>query len=342
MYIYIIDLELPMDEGSFSSNRRRGDPGCCRHWCKYIFLLLILSLVLYKISDKFAYSDPILICPNGVSWQSLPTSINFSRNIEFIMEGSLTHGEVTVVPLEDRHGGLVTSSIQVYPPHLQDDMSYEIEQPDDDTVRVHIRFPFNLLSSECVNAEIEVRVPYSVETIRVHAQNSNVIVQPFVKEVKTVDIKTTNGDIDIDHWKGDYATFVTKDGDLKSGALSAKDHIYLESANGVITMNDQVIAKRTITVKNNNGDVYLLGRVEAGDSVDVESSNAQMQLSEIAADRVFVQNGNGWIQVDSVEAKEQITVKTSNAPIDVSVVGEKNNKVTIISSNANVDVYMVG
>lgn len=329
-----------MDEGSSSSQPHRSDPGTCKKWCKFILLALLLSLVIYKFSDKLTFSSPPLsFCPNGMTWESMPGSIEFSQNIEFIVEGSVTSGQVVVVPLDDRHGGSITSAVQVFPESLQEDMSYTVDQGD--TTRVHVTFPFTLQDDECISAHVEIRVPYAADFVRVQVNNMDITVHPFIKDVKAVDLKTSNGHIELDHWDGDQISLVTKQGNIKTGALRSKDHVYLENENGDIVVNDNVLAKKTITVKNSNGGVTLLGNVEADDSVDIESSNAGMQVSKVYSDRVFVQNANGQVRVDGVLAKEQVTVKSSNAPVDVSVLGEKNNKVTVMNANAEINLHMV-
>lgn len=337
---------------SFARRQAYQDPGCCRKWCKYIIAAILLWLVIYMYSGKLfsaphpPYGDGHYGCnSNAVSWKDIPNTIEFDDNVELVINGRVSNGLVTVIPLEDRHGGSILSDIQVHPPSLQDKMTFDVQHNYNggDSTKLTLQMPrqFDNEDEDCINVNIEIRLPYAANRLFVNVKNMDVEVQPFVKDVDTVDIKTSNGRINFGPWSGESLKLSTHNGELKVGRLTAGGSVYLENANAVVHLAENVDAKRMISVKNSDGAVEALGSLRADDSVNVETSNAYIKLSQVFADSVSVSNANDEIQVDYIEAKNQVLATSSNGPVTISVGATKNNQVKVINSNAHVDLHMV-
>lgn len=333
--------------------RRRAfqESGCCRKWCKYIIAAILLWLVIYMYSGKLfstppPYGDGNYGCnSNTVSWNDIPNTIEFDDNVELVINGRVSNGLVTIIPLEDRHGGSILSDIQVYPPSLQDKMTFDVQHNYNggDSTKLTLQMPqeFDNENEDCVSVNIDIRLPYAANRLFVNVKNIDVRVQPFVKNVDTVDIKTSNGRIDFGPWSGESLKLSTGNGELKVGRLTAGGSVYLENANALIQLAENVDAKRMISVKNSNGVVEAFGSLRADDSVDIETSNSYVKLSQVFSDSVSVSNANNEIQVDYIEAKNQVLAKSSNGPVTISVGATKNNQVKVINSNAHVNLHMV-
>lgn len=334
--------------------RKNGDPGCCRKWCKYIFAGLLIWLVLLKYGNKIGLSPSpsapinppshsnVCVASNVVSWEALPRVIEFERNIELVLQGAVSGGRVLVTPLEDRHGGSIVSDIQFTPSSLKNDMSFEMIQQEKHTTRLVLKMPNRLNGKDCVALNMEIRVPYSADLLRIHVSNVNVeIPETFKKDVEVVDIKNVNGGIELKKWSGESIDLVTANGHIKVESLKSDDYIHIENQNGDISFTSDVVAKRRVDIVSSNGLLDSKGKIEADDTVDIRSISRLFQLDTVIADNVFLENANGGITVRHIEAKEQVIAKTSNAPITLSVAGEKNIKIALATSNDLVNLHLV-
>lgn len=334
----------------FARRRAYQDPGCCRNWCKYIMAALLLWLVIYMYSDKLPFSAPHhggsrqRCNSNSVQWKDMPDTIDFEDNVELVIEGRVSNGLLTVIPLEDRHGGTILSDIKVYPPSLQQDMSFDVQHYDNngDTTKLTIHMPqqFDDENEDCINVNMEIRLPYAANRLLINVKNMDVDVQPFVKDVDDVEIKTRNARIHFEHWSGESLKLSTKNGEIKAGRLTSGGSVYLENANALVHLAQDITAKKLISVQNANGAVEAMGSLRADDTVKIETSNAYVKLSQLFADHVTVSNANGDTQVDYIEAKSQVLAKSANGPMSLSVGATKNNQVKVINSNARIDLHM--
>ncbi|CAO3660430.1 unnamed protein product [Rhizopus stolonifer] len=67
-------------------------------------------------------------------------------------------------------------------------------------------------------------------------------------------------------------------------------------------------------IQNSNGEIQL-GRW-SGRSLDITQANGQVKIESIKADRVYLQNSNGLIDLgQTVEAKESVYIKNTNGVI---------------------------
>ncbi|KAG2189764.1 hypothetical protein INT46_005822 [Mucor plumbeus] len=311
-------------------------------------LSILLWLVIYIYSGKLfstppSYGDGHYGCnSNAVTWNDIPNTIEFDDNVELVINGRVSNGLVTIIPLEDRHGGSILSDIQVHPPSLQDKMTFDVQHNYDggDSTKLILQMPQNFENEDCISVNIEIRLPYAANRLFVNVKNIDVKVQPFVKDVDDVDVKTSNGRIDFGSWSGESLKLSTQDGELKVGRLTASGSVYLENANALVQLTENIDAKRMISVKNSNGAVEAFGSLRADNSVDIETSNAYIKLFQVFSDSVSVSNANNEIQVDYIEAKNQVLAKSSNGPVTISVGATKNNQVRVINSNAHVNLHM--
>lgn len=304
---------------------------------------------MYSDKLKFSappYGDGHQKCnSNSVQWKDMPSMIDFNDNVELVIEGRVSNGLVTVIPLEDRHEGTILSDIKVYPPSLQKEMSFDVQRYDNngDTTKLTIHMPqqFDYENEDCINVNMEIRLPYAANRLFVNVKNIDVDVQPFIKEVDDVEIKTRNARIHFEHWSGESLKLSTNNGEIKTGRLTSGGSVYLANANALVHLAEDINAKKLISVQNSNGAVEAMGSLRADDTVKVETSNAYVKLSQLFADSVTVSNANGDTQADYIEAKNQVLAKSSNGPMSLSVGGTKNNQVKVINSNARIDLRMV-
>lgn len=330
------------------SNRRRanGDPGCCRKWCKYLIAAILIWLVLLLNSDKIGLTPPTeappsTVCANHpIAWQDIPRMIDFDQNVEFVLQGRVTGGRLVLTPLEDRHGGTIFSEIQFTPSSLDEQMKFNVEKRDDKTI-LTIIMPDTLTSDECINLNMEIRLPYSADFVRIDAANIDVLVHPFVKDVRYVDIQTSNGKIDLDRWSGEQINLVTSNKEMNIGNLIAGSSIFIQNSNEAIHLSQNIEAKHSVDVRNTNGLIEALGKITADDSIKIQTSNELVRLGTLAADDVFVESSNRAIKIEAIVSKVQVVVKTSNGPIDLSVAGEKNNRVVVSTSSESINLHMV-
>ncbi|CAO3647118.1 unnamed protein product [Mucor hiemalis] len=325
-----------------------GDPGCCRNWCKYIFVAILIWLVFLKYGEYvFPHNGNNAphgsTCPSSaLTWDDMPRMIDFDRNVEVIVEGYVSGGNVVVTPLEDRHGGTIITDVTFTPSSLQKQMTYEVQQLSD-TTRLVIRMPTKLdhNDEECINLNMEIRLPYSADLLRLKLHNSDVSVYPFVKDVRLVEIQTSNGNIRLDRWTGKQLKLTTSNGGIKVGRLIADESIYLSGSSGEIIMSENIEAKNRIDIQNSNGPVKALGgSIQADDTVKIDTSNGIIHLGSVLSDHVYLKTSNAGILADYIKSKVQVVSQTSNGPVAISVAGEKNNKITVTTAGSPVNFHV--
>ncbi|GAA5796662.1 hypothetical protein HPULCUR_002036 [Helicostylum pulchrum] len=338
-------IPVTFDRPTTTRRRANGDPGCCRKWCKYLFAAILIWLVLLLNSDKIGLTPPTeappsTVCANNpIAWHDIPRMIDFDQNVEFVLRGRVTGGRLVLTPLEDRHGGTIFSEIQFTPSSLDEQMKFNVEQRDGTTV-LTVTMPDTLTSDECINLNMEIRLPYSADFVRIDAANIDVLVHPFVKDVRSVDIQTSNGKLDLDRWSGESIKLVTSNSEMNVGNLIAGSSIFIQNSNEAIHLSQNIEAKKSVDIRNTNGLIEAPGKITADDYIKIKTSNDFVQLGALAADDVYVQSSNRAVKIESIVSKVQVNVQTSNGPIDLSVAGEKNNRVVVSTSSESINLHM--
>ncbi|KAI7898378.1 uncharacterized protein BX663DRAFT_261474 [Cokeromyces recurvatus] len=229
---------------------------------------------------------------------------------------------------------MILTDIAMYPPELADQMTFMTNR-DGETMQVVLRMPPEMaqrLDDECISVHLEIRIPSTIERFVMNVKNVEVQLHPSVTHVDHMEIKTSNGELAMKDWTGSILRLATTQGKLKVGRLVAEDSVMLENSNSMIVATDRVEAKREVQIKNVNGHIRASSEIYAHDTIFIESSNQAIQLGNIVADHVSIRTSNGKLFIDSIQAKTQILTQTSNAPISLSILGDKNNKVNVLTS----------
>jgi hypothetical protein len=258
-----------------------------------------------------------------------------------ILQGHVNNGAIIVTPLEDRHGGTIMTDIQYTPSSLKDQMSYYVENVNDDTTQLILKMPTEIHDEECIHLNMEIRLPYSADIIKLDVKNVDISMYPFIKDIKTIHVKNKNGNIRLDRWTGNRLSLTTMNGEIKLGRMISDESIYIEGASNDIVLTENMEAKNEIYIRNSNGQVKTLGAIQADNIVDIQSSNGLIHAGSILSDSVHIQTSNHGILVDYIKSKNQVIAETSNGPIAISIAGEKNNKVVLSTSSNPINLHMV-
>lgn len=335
--------------GQRRGRRSNGDPGCCRNWCKYIFAAILVWLVLLKYGAYIFGGGGDSHIPydsscssNSLTWEDLPRVIDFDSNIEIILDGYVSGGHIVITPIEDRHGGKIITDIKYTPSSLQDRMTYSVEQAPNDIIRLVLKMPtkINIHDDECININMEIKLPYSADIVRLDVHNVDISAYPFIKDIKTVDIKNANGKIRVDRWTGNQFKLRTTNGEIKLGRIISDESIYVETTSNSVILSENMEAKNRIDIKNANGHIKTLGAIQADSVVNIQTTNGNIHIGSVLSDNVFLKTSNSGILVDYIKSKVQVIAESSNGPISISVAGEKNNKVVVGTSTDPINLHM--
>ncbi|KAI8389406.1 hypothetical protein BD560DRAFT_320261 [Blakeslea trispora] len=269
--------------------------------------------------------------------------IEFRDSIEIKIEGYVTGGRILVTPIEQRHEGKIWSQIQ-YTPELRSDISYRIERPDDDFTRLVLKMPQRKHNDDdCVQIHLDISLPYGARVARFITSNMDIeIDQPFRKELEAIDFQTTNGNIILNRWSGETLSAKTTNGNIKAqGSLSSGSSISLETTNGGITFFDTVRAKTTLQVSSTNGGIEALQTLEAEGSVQLKTTSGLIEVDMIEAPVVSITSSNGKVNINHARAETSFVTRTTNAPIQLTMEGVKNNHVNLKTTNAPIQLHMV-
>ncbi|KAI9469702.1 MAG: hypothetical protein EXX96DRAFT_378633 [Benjaminiella poitrasii] len=323
---------------------------CCRKWSKYLFIAFLIWLVAFKYSSSLPSSwiptaPHTNICrTDAVSWKAVPSVLGFDKDLDLVIDGRITGGQITITTT-DTNDGLVLPDITIYPHHLADQMTYTTEGH----TRIFLQMPPQTLKDniihaeeeECISVHLEIRVPSKTERLSIDAHNLDIVFNNNdAMHLRDVQLKTTNGRVTIQTWTGDRLQVSTTQGEVRTGRLVADDTVVLDNSNGAIIVSGPIEAKRKVQVTNVNGPVTL-DEVRARDRILVESSNQVVHVGRLVADEVTLRNANeAFVVTESVEAKRQVVAHTSNAPISISVLSDKDSKVNVLTSNAEIDLHV--
>ncbi|KAI9255622.1 hypothetical protein BDA99DRAFT_517243 [Phascolomyces articulosus] len=319
------------------------DPGCCKKWCKFLFLAILIWLVVLKYSDTIHFTSPTPLdpsCQASVLWESMPEKINIEKDLWVSVEGHVSTGSVIVHSLPDNSEGSIQTQIHVTP-SLMDQLSYELHEGRQ--TQLTLRLPQNEQGKYCIKVDMEIWLPDKSEQLRVGINNAAVKILDPLQQMDLTDIKTTNGPIEMnDAWEGKRLALQTANADVhvsSTANIEARDTVHLETSNGAIHHEATILSKHYIDLINTNG-VVQMGQLRGDDRVHVETSNGEVRIDKVVTDEATITSSNGWVELNHAVVEDSLIVKTSNAPIDIQVENVKNGHTQLTTSNSPVTAHM--
>lgn len=303
-------------------------------WCAFIFVVILVTSVIYTFKAKPIRGGR---CSGLLPWEKFPETIEFERNINITLDGRVSSGQLTIIPVES--GGMIKGTIETTP-DLQENISLDI---DDNGSITTVLFKTPKLAHNCIRVNMDIYLPYNAREAFITFNNVDIKVEPLVMDLKKLYIKNANGDITLNNWTGESLQISNANGIVSvAEQLRGDDLISIKNKNGPIDLMD-VEANGNMYLTTSNNRIQVLGSLQVDDQVHIQSANGPIQLSgRIVSNRFNVETANGNIQVlDEIVAKEKVILRTSNGHIVANIAGEKNNNVFVASSNGWIDLHMV-
>ncbi|KAI8336745.1 hypothetical protein BC941DRAFT_427983 [Chlamydoabsidia padenii] len=356
-----------------------GDPGCCKKWCKYIFVAILIWLVILKYNANFQWGNGgdgnghvgFWQC-KGRSlqrWNDIPNKIDVEQDLFLAIEGPVTMSDsfINIHPSNDRDMGWIEPQINISPSSLVDnsELYYRLEKQDDET-RLILHLPSwnwsydDASDRPCVQVKINVYLPDKIKSLRASVNNVPIHVTDgtyAIKEKEELDINdvvtletdrlellTTNAPIIIDTaaWEGDTMALTTTNAEIKlSGTAQSGDWIRLQSTNGALITTNTLESKGKISLSTTNSKILCQSLI-AKDLLEIKTANAAINLqSKVTADQIIIKSTNGPLQLPLLVAQSSLSATTTNALIDAQVSGEKDPQVLFSTSNSRIKIRMV-
>lgn len=313
-------------------------PGCCRKWCKYVFVAILIWIVALKYSDTIKVS-PIHggSCDGAVEWDGLPSQISVEKNAWLTVEGRIASGQVNVHYGGDE--GAMAAKVYVAPASLKDDVvSYHLQEGDD----THLTIKADDRDGVCVKVDVDIWLPDKAERLEVRTTNMAVRVLDALQKMDTTQISTTNAPIELAAWEGDKLVLLTSNGEVAlTSDVVADTAVYVQSSSAAIRVH-HVTAKRRIDLHTSNGAV-LAGdgqTLQADDMISIQTSNGELDLGVLRSDAAELRSSNNRIAVSAASIERTLKVDTTNAPIAVRVLDVKDVQVALTTSNAEITAHM--
>ncbi|CEG75194.1 hypothetical protein RMATCC62417_10279 [Rhizopus microsporus] len=306
---------------------------CHPSWCVFIFVAILVTIVTYTFKAKPVRGGH---CSGLVPWEKFPETIEFERNINITLDGRISSGQLTIIPVES--GGRIKGTIEATS-DLQENISLDIDDNGSITT-VLLKTPKR--AHNCIRINMNVYLPYDAREAFITFNDVDIKVEPLVKDLKKLYIKNANGDITLNNWAGKSLQISNANGIVSvAEQLRGDDLISIKNKNGPIDLMD-VETKGSAYLTTSNSRIQVLGSLQVDDQVQIQSANGPIELSgRVVSNRFNVETANGNIQVlDEIVAKEQVILRTSNGHIVANIAGEKNNNVLIASSNGWIDLHM--
>ncbi|ORY99414.1 hypothetical protein BCR43DRAFT_489240 [Syncephalastrum racemosum] len=326
------------DEDDDMDGGERG-PGCCRKWCKYVFVAILIWIVALKYSDIIKVS-PIHggSCDGAVQWEGLPSRVAVEKNAWLTVEGRrIATGEVNVHYGGDE--GAMAAKVYVSPASLKDDVvSYHLQEGDD----THLTIKADDRDDVCVKVEVDIWLPEKAERLEIRATNMAVRVLDALQKMDTTQITTSNAPIQLAAWEGDKLVLLTSNGEVElTSDVVADTAVYVQSSSAAIRVH-HITAKHRIDLHTSNGAV-LAGdgqTLQADDMISIQTSNGELDLGVLRSDAAELRSSNDRITVSAASIERTLKVDTANAPIAVRVLDVKDVQVALTTSNAEITAHM--
>ncbi|KAI9305925.1 hypothetical protein BJ944DRAFT_264375 [Cunninghamella echinulata] len=360
-----------------SSDDDDDDPGCCKKWCKCIFLIILIWIVIFKYNDvlpSIGWSGRgdgnirFWQCKDQplVKWEDLPEKIQFEQNLYLAIEGgpvTVSGGSITIYPSnDDRDQGWIESQVWVSDTVInekKEELYYRLDdQQHDDTTHLILHLPLwssfstitPMSNHPCVKVNMVIYLPDRIKSLRINVNNLPIYLKAantndgdYELKMDQMELITSNAPIqsDLQQWKGDTLSYKTTNGEIKmTGVMEAKDWISLQSTNAPLTVNS-LIAKDKIDIITTNGKL-LMQSLAVKNSLHISSTNAPISLeSHASSDQVLIQTTNGAINLAHVLADSSLIVTTNNHFIKANVVGDKKASHKFSTTNGQITLYMV-
>ncbi|CAO3637782.1 unnamed protein product [Cunninghamella blakesleeana] len=328
------------DGGDDDDDHDISDPGCCKKWCKYLFVTILISLVIVKynsILPSIGWSDHgdgsirFWQCKDQplVLWQDLPTRIDFQQDLYISIEGgpvTVSGGSIQIYPSlngERRDSGWIETKVQVSKPFTKnkEELYYQLERLDnDDLTHFILHLPLWESSNHpCVKIDMNVYLPHRLNSLRMNVNNLPIY------------LKATSSASDAFSFTSSNTSKMMMMGDDNELKL---DQLELITTNAPI-QSDLIRWKGdTLALKTTNGDINLsAGVMEAKDWISLQSTNAALIANTlIAKDKIDTITTNGKILMQSISVKNSLHVSSTNAPISLES-QVNSNEILIQTSN---------
>ncbi|KAI8384398.1 uncharacterized protein BYT42DRAFT_259484 [Radiomyces spectabilis] len=323
--------------------------GSGKKWFKYIFLGILAWLVLTKYSGWFNPSDPskhigLINCKGAetVYKSVLPKEIQFDKDLSVSLEGHVSGGQLIIhslPPGDEATSGSIHTRIRLAPPRLQEELSYTLDNDNDET-RLVLKMPTHPLTDSCIFVEMEIYLPTTTTSLRTSMPNIVTQVVDQLHDVDIVQLRSTNAPISLDQgWSGKQLVLETRNGNIRVGnGLKSDETVSLKTTNGVIAVTD-VTAKSYVALENTNGQIEAY-TISANDKVLLRSSNGAIVSNAAVATQVIVETSNGAVSLAHIQAKREALLKTSNAPIEATIENAKDVIIKALTSNGPATIHM--
>ncbi|KAI9012494.1 hypothetical protein CLU79DRAFT_770213 [Phycomyces nitens] len=321
------------------ADRRQRSGGCCKSWCKYLFLSLLIWLLVLKYIGVYQFSSntPTTLCNSRDAdyWDQLPSSFLLSQNVKVIVEGHVTGGHVRVNRIASDAQGTVKPRVRVSKNHrnLMKEMSF-IYTPGPETV-LKLIMPNILPVDGCVYVDMDISLADNAAALQLNVTNMSINVADPIT-IQRTRFQTTNGRISFDNpWEGESLSLQSSNGEISLSSLKASDTIDIMTTNGKILFTTAV-AGRSISGTSSNGRVT--GTSFTAPYVQLKTTNGQVNPGIVVAQDVTVTTSNGAVTMEA--NANRVTTHTTNGRIELTVANVQDPIVKATSSNSAVNLFM--
>ncbi|KAI8145155.1 hypothetical protein BJV82DRAFT_577390 [Fennellomyces sp. T-0311] len=308
-----------------------------------------LALFFTRILIPSAWSELNHCVRDGsATWDALPSSIPFDKDVNVVIRGHVSAGVVTIVPLPetDPSGGSINTRATVYPgEYIDSRFHYSLDHVNDET-RLIIQVPEDDIyyGRSCVYLEMEIRLPANASRIYVSASNMGIRTDGNdLFRTDQVELKTTNARIHLPlGWQGKKIRLTSKNAALEfygEHSLHAVESIDLETTNGAIRLDSADTRQGAIRLASSNGHIRSHG-THAATLLEASSSNGRIDLQDVSSHDMVARTSNGVINLQRVNAEESLTAQSSNGRIHAEVEGSPRVKAAFTTSNSRIRVSM--
>ncbi|KAG1394287.1 hypothetical protein G6F60_010958 [Rhizopus arrhizus] len=290
--------------------------GCLR-LCKLFWYFVIGMVFFGAISELLSDSVSKPHCVDSINWESLPKQIEYSGSLRITVDGNLSSGRIIIKDSDqETPKGVIYLTGRVSARSVEN-VAYKLKQ---DAKETHLEFQISSLSLSCVNIDAVIYVPKGTRLIYIDLPHSTIQLPNGLMNADMLQLSSSYAPIVIDSdWRGRNLKLTTNNADIQIKSIQADGSVMLATKNSAITVTE---------------------KVEAGDTIDMVTTNAPIHLKYIKSNRTTLVTSNARIDIDHALIESYISAHTSNSRLSLHLRSQSNPEVLVKTSNGRALVSM--
>ncbi|KAI7871028.1 hypothetical protein BDF14DRAFT_1326703 [Spinellus fusiger] len=310
---------------------------CCKSWCKFLVLGLLVWFILIKSIGLFG-DDGVgnnYLCNQEITrvWNGMPARLPVIKDIAIIIKSPVTEGTINIKMLPAGTQGYIEHTIQSTS-DVMDGIDYSYISGS--TSALGITFPKRGDGRTCAYIDLNVYLPVETDSVYIQVDSMRIRMEDEMN-IDNISLQTANAGIRLfKKWTGKNLSIRSTNSNIVTDAIIAENQIDITTTNGKIQVTDAVALNKILLTSSNGG---LYGLSLDSRIIQLKTTNGNIDYNMITADNVIIETSNAQINV--IAKSNNVFLMTTNGKVTAKVNSHNKPKVSVTTSNAPAHLYLV-